>query len=96
MSTQTSSDSARLRCLKQIPSCCFVQMMFGGAVCHKLMLPFQWEQKGESCSHGGHICAHRRISLDCCVIDIVNSVDAPSAGLVDTRGAAVPLSVETK
>ena len=86
MSTRSSSDSARLRCLKQIPSCSVVRMIFGGAVCHELMLPFRWEQTGESCSHGGHIGACRMISLDCCVIDIVNLVDDPSAGLVDTRG----------
>ena len=44
------------------------------------MLPFRWEQKGESCIRGGHIGAHRMISLDSCVIDEVNLVDAPSAG----------------
>ena len=86
MSTQSSSNSVWLRCLKQIPLCSVVQMIFGGVVCHALMLPFRWEQKGVSCSHGGHIGACRTISLDCCVIDVVNLVDAPSAGLVGTRG----------
>jgi len=86
VSTQSSSDSVRLRCLIQIPSYSVVRMTFGGVVCHALMLPFRWEQTGASCSHGVHIGARRMISWDCCVIDVVSSVAAPSAGLVDTRG----------
>ena len=86
MSTQSSIDSVRVRCLKQNLSCSVVQMISGGEVCHGLMLPYQWEQMGESCSHGGHIGVRRPISLDCCVIVIVHSVDAPSVGLVDIRG----------
>ena len=85
MSTQSSSNSAWLRCLKQIHLCSVVHMIFGGAVCHGLMLPFRWEQTGDSCSHGGHIGVRRPISWDCCVIGIVNSVDAPSVG-VETSG----------
>lgn len=50
------------------------------------MLPSRWEQMGESCSHGSHIGVCTMIFLDCCVIDGVNLVDIPSAGLVDTRG----------
>ena len=84
MSTQSSIDSVRVRCLKQNLSCSVVQTISGGEVCHGLMLPYRWEQTGESYSHGGHIGARRPISLDCCVIDVVNSVDAPSVGLVDT------------
>ena len=86
MSIPSSSDSVRLRCLKQNLLCSVAHMISGGEVCHGLMPPFRWEQTGESCSHGGHIGACRLISLDCCVIDVVNSVDAPSVGLVDTRG----------
>ena len=86
VSTQSSSDSAWLRCLKEILSCSVVRMIFGSEVYHVLMLPSQREQKGESCSHCGHLGVHRMISLDCCVIVRVNLVDAPSAGLVDTRG----------
>ena len=80
MSKQSSSDSAWLRCLTQIPLCSVVQLFFGGVVCHELVPPFRWAQTGESCSHGGQVGALRLISLDCCVIDVVNSVDAPSVG----------------
>ncbi len=80
MSKPSSSDSARLRCLKQNLLCSVAQMISGSEVCHVLMPPFQWEQMGERCSHGGHIGARRPISLGCCVIDKVNSVAAPSVG----------------
>ena len=86
MSTQSSNDSVRVRCVKQNLLCSVVQMISGSEICHGLMLPYRWEQTGESYSHGGHIGARRPISLDCCVIDVVNSVDAPSVRLVDTRG----------
>ena len=61
-------------------------MIFSGAAYHVPMLPSQWEQKDESCSHGDCIGVCRMIFLDCCVIVEVNLVDVPSAGLVDTRG----------
>ena len=80
MSTQSSNDSAPLMYLTQIPLCSVVQMIFVGVVCRERVPPFRWEQMGESCSHGGHIGARMPISLDCCVIDVVNSVDAPSVG----------------
>jgi len=66
-STQSSSDGAQLKCLKQTLWFSVVQMIFGGGVCHVLMLPFQWVQKGDSCSRGDHIGVHRKRSLDCCV-----------------------------
>ena len=69
-----------LRCLKQTLWCSVVQMIFDSGVCHVPMLPFRWEQRGDSCSYVGHRGVYKKRFLDCCVIDVASLVGAPSVG----------------